>query len=59
MLKNKVLQKKMKVLRKINVLSVNKNKELQKKMKYCEEKKEVLQKNNKELLNINETEQKQ
>ncbi len=54
----KVLQKKMKVLRKINVLSVNKNKELQKKMKYCKKKISFANKN-KELQNINETEQKQ
>ncbi len=48
----------MKVLRKINVLSVNKNKELQKKMKYCKKKISFANKN-KEFKNINETEQKQ
>ncbi len=58
MQKNKVLQTKMKVLRKIIVLFVNKNKELQKKMKYCEKKRSFANKN-KELENINEAEQKQ
>ncbi len=55
---NKVLQTKMKVFRKNNVLFVNKNKEPQKKTKYCEKKISFANKN-KELQNINETEQKQ
>ncbi len=58
MQKNKVLQTKIKVLRKVNVLFVNKNKELQKKMKYCKKKISFANKN-KELQNINEAEQKQ
>ncbi len=53
MQKNKVLQTKMKVLRKINVLFVNKNKELPKK-KFCKKKISFANKNN-ELQNINET----
>ncbi len=53
-----VLQKKMKVLRKHNVLSVNKNKEPQKKPKYWEKKISFANKN-KKLQNVNLTEQKQ
>ncbi len=45
MQKNKVLQTKMKVLRKINVLFVIKNKELQKK-KFCKKKISFANKNN-------------
>ncbi len=44
---NKVLQTKMKVLRKNNVLSVNKNKEPQKKTKFCEKKISLANKNEK------------